>query len=137
VKTSATDARRKAQGAPNWPQIGFLLLFFAATVWVLNYFHVFSPRDPEPHDVTYRVEGSAATVTISYTLADGQQSERFETTLPWTRRITFTETTTAVLTATNPTQTGGMTCILLLDGQPWKRDSTAHDDKVACAGVVP
>jgi len=119
-------------------QLFILLVFFGAVYFVLDRFGVFRPRGETPHEVTFRVEGSASAATISYTREDGAPSERFDAGLPWHKTVKYTQPTTVILTATNPTQVGTLKCILLLDGEPWKKAQTeGSQDKISCAGAVP
>jgi len=45
---------------------------------------------------------------------------------------------TVLITAANPTQTGELSCVILLDNSNWKKSTiNAPKDGVACAGIVP
>jgi hypothetical protein len=59
-------------------------------------------------------------------------------TMPWQQTLQLPSGTVVYLTASNPTQTGNLDCVILLDNQPWKKETTtAPKDGVACAGIVP
>jgi hypothetical protein len=99
---------------------------------------VFTPATPGTHEVTFRIIGSASAAVITYTQQDGTPTERLNITIPWKKVIRYDQSLAVILTAGNPTQTGNITCLLLLDGQDWKKDTaTSPVDKVSCAGIVP
>jgi hypothetical protein len=116
----------------------YLVIFLAALFGLLNFLGVFKPKANPAHLVTYRVEGSTTTAIITYTQADGEQTGRENVGVPWKKAVRFREPTTVVLTAGNLSQTGTIRCILLLDGEEWKRETASSpQDKVSCAGIVP
>ena len=96
-------------------------------------------RSPEGSQrVQFRVEASGGFANI--TLQAGEESIPKPTTVttPWSKTIQLSSGTEVYLTASNPTQTGNLTCMITLDRKEWKKDSTtAPKDGVACAGIVP
>jgi hypothetical protein len=111
--------------------IGGIFLLF-------NALGVFRPTLPIKHEVTYRVDGTASTAILTYTKEDGSSTPRFDATLPWSRKIVFSDRTLAILTAGNTTQTGNIRCTILLDGKEWKKEENKMpSDRVSCAGIVP
>jgi hypothetical protein len=106
-------------------------------------FIVFLQRSRSPHKdhrVDFRVEASVGGVAI-ITLDAGDAAsitEPITVSVPWTKSIRVAPGTEVYLTAANPTQTGKLTCIIMLDKTLWKKaTTTAPKDGVACAGIVP
>jgi hypothetical protein len=119
-------------------QIVILIITLGGVVALLNALGAFKSRNPQSHQVTYRVEGTTAVAVVTYTQEDGSSTAPMEVTLPWKKEVRFTQTTPVILTVGNPSQVGHITCILYLDGAEWKRESaSAPKDKVSCAGIVP
>ncbi len=88
--------------------------------------------------VQLRVEASGGYALITLQAGDVTISKPTTVTTPWTRTVQVPAGTTLYLTASNPTQTGKLTCKILLDKLPWKSETTtAPKDGVACAGIVP
>jgi hypothetical protein len=116
----------------------FLVVFVAGVLWLCSALGVFSKREPAPHTVTYKVDGSTTAGVITYTQADGGTTRPENVSVPWQLAVKFSKSTTVILTAGNPNQTGSIRCTLLLDGEVWKQDSTdSPGDKVSCAGILP
>lgn len=95
---------------------------------------------PRSHTVTYRVEGSAATIAVSYVNSTGATEQR-DVAGPWTTTFTTTSWRHVRVTAFNPTLTGTVACRLYVDGAlveaarstgAWKLASCG-----ALAGVAP
>jgi hypothetical protein len=119
-------------------QVIALVVFFIVLLLILNQVGLFKKRLPTSRVVTYVIDGNASVARITYTLVTGASSKPEEVKVPWTQSLTFDYTTTVILTAGNPTQTGNLRCQILLDGQPWKTESSKPGgDKVSCAGIVP
>ena len=106
-------------------------------------FIVFLQRGRTPagnHRVDFRVETSVGGVAIITLDAGSAASITKPTTVsvPWTKSLRIAPGTQVYLTASNPTQTGKLTCTILLDKVIWKKaTTTAPKDGVACAGIVP
>jgi hypothetical protein len=121
-----------------YTQLGFLIAVLVIVLIIFNALGVFRPATPNVHSVTYKIEGSASTVTISYITDDGTAIKPFDERPPWHKTVKFKEATTVILTATNPSGTGNMTCMIALDGKDWKRNEAKYpQDKVSCAGITP
>lgn len=89
--------------------------------------------------VEFRVEASGGVAIITLD-AGGSASISKPTTVsvPWTKSLRIASGTEVYLTASNPTQTGRVTCKISLNKTPWKSKTTeAPKDGVACAGIVP
>ena len=68
---------------------------------------------------------------------DGRQST-FDVKGPVARAQLDLFMVTVYVTAANPTQTGELSCFILLDNTQWKTSTiAAPKDGVACAGIVP
>ena len=119
-------------------QLGVVIASLLIFIYVFVSLGVFSPKKVSVQTVTYRVVGSAANITITYTQSDGTQTKPFDERPPWHKSQSFKKPQTVVLTATNPTQTGTIKCIIELNGKVWKtNESKAPGDKVSCAGITP
>lgn len=129
-----------SQSSDRWKivwQLIFVLALCAAAITILISLGVMkSPAGG--HRVQFRVEASGGFAII--TLDAGKDSISTPTTLtvPWTKTIQMPSGTQVYLTASNPTQTGKLTCSIKLDNKDWKTETTtAPKDGVACAGIVP
>jgi hypothetical protein len=90
------------------------------------------------HRVQFRVEASGGFANITLQAGEESISEPTTMTTPWTKTIQISSGTEVYLIASNPTQTGTLTCSISLDRKDWKTDlTTAPKDGVACAGIVP
>ena len=119
-------------------QIVVVILVLGIVLVVLSALGVFSPKTPGSHEVTFRITGNTSAAVITYTLEDGAQSAPQNVSVPWKKAIRYEQSLAVILTAGNPTQTGSISCVLLLDGEEWKKDTaTSPSDKVSCAGIVP
>lgn len=119
-------------------QLLIVALVAAAGIGIFAMLGVFRPTQPGYRMVTYRIEGTASTGVVTYTQPDGSTTELIEISIPWSKTVKMPKGTVIVLTGSNPTQTGDMTCKLILDGKDWKMQSAkAPKDKVSCAGIVP
>lgn len=90
------------------------------------------------HRVQFRVEASGGFANITLQAGEESISEPTTMTTPWTKTLQVSSGTEVYLTASNPTQTGTLTCTIILDREDWKTETTtAPKDGVACAGIVP
>lgn len=90
------------------------------------------------HRVQFRVEASGGFANITLQAGDESISQPTTVTTPWSKTMQISSGTEVYLTASNPTQTGKLTCEILLDKEDWKTETTiAPKDGVACAGIVP
>ncbi len=91
-----------------------------------------------PRRVTLRVEASGGYALITLRTDDNYLVQSTTLTTPWEKIIKVENGTEIYLTASNPTQTGQLSCVIQIDGKSWKKDTTAAPkDGVACAGIVP
>jgi predicted RecA/RadA family phage recombinase len=89
--------------------------------------------------VEFRVEASGGVAIITLDAGDAASISKPTTvSVPWTKSLRVASGTEVYLTASNPTQTGKVTCKISLNKTPWKSGTTeAPKDGVACAGIVP
>jgi hypothetical protein len=88
--------------------------------------------------LTFRVESSGgyANITLKAGKVNIEDPQTFTT--PWEKTVEVRQTESVFLTASNPTQTGQLSCKILIDHKVWKSESIpAPKDGVACAGIVP
>ncbi len=90
------------------------------------------------HQVRFEVEASGGFAVITLQAGQVLISKPATITVPWSKTVQLSTGTEIYLTASNPTQTGKITCRITLDGQAWKEESAvAPKSGVACAGIVP
>jgi hypothetical protein len=118
-------------------QFAFILLLCAGVILL-----VFTLEKGRPSTgtqrVEFRVDASGGFAIITLTAGDASISEPTTVSVPWSKSLRITSGTEVYLTASNPTQTGNLSCTILLNQSSWKTDTTAAPkDGVACAGIVP
>lgn len=119
-------------------QLVVLIAVVLGVFLVLNGMGVFKRRTPGVHHVSYRVEGSTAAAVVTYTRDDGSKTQPLDVSVPWRMDVYFNQPIPVFLTAGNPSQTGSITCKIILDSVEWKQESaSAPNDKVSCAGILP
>jgi len=118
-------------------QLLFVLILCAAAITLLISLGVMkSPT--ERHRVQFRVDASGGYAIITLEAGSTSISNPTTVTMPWTKSLQLPGGTQVYLTASNPTQTGTLTCTIKLDNEDWKKDTTAAPkDGGACAGIVP
>ncbi len=88
--------------------------------------------------VEFHVEASGGYAILTLAAGDASISKPTTVSVPWSKSLRIASGTEVYLTASNPTQTGELTCTILLGQSIWKTDTTAAPrDGVACAGIVP
>ncbi len=118
-------------------QILLVIALCALSLWLLNALGAFRPP-PSESVLVFRVESTGGYANI--TLQAGREviSKTTTVTTPWEKRVVVARGEEVYLTASNPSQTGQLSCVITLDGRVWKRQRTeAPKDGVACAGIVP
>jgi hypothetical protein len=111
-----------------------LCLVVSAALYIAG---VFEPP-PGTRQVTVEVKSSGGFALITYNDSQMEIDDGKTVTTPWRRNVRLENGTSIILTAGNPTQSGTLSCQILLDGTVWKADSVkAPQDKVTCAGIVP
>lgn len=118
-------------------QVLFVLALCAGAIGILISMGVMkSPAGS--HRVQFHVEASGGFASITLDAGDASISKPTTVTVPWSKTLQIPSGTTVYLTASNPTQTGKLTCTIKLDNKDWKTETTtAPKNGVACAGIVP
>ena len=115
----------------------FVLLLCAGVI-VLIFTLQKSRPSTDTQRVEFRVGASGGYAIITLTAGDTSISKPTTVSVPWNKSLRIASGTEVYLTASNPTQTGNLTCTILLNQSAWKTDTTtAPKDGVACAGIVP
>jgi hypothetical protein len=95
-------------------------------------------RSAGSHSLNFRVEASGGYAIITLQAGNVTISKPTTVTVPWSKTVQVSSGSEVYLTASNPTQTGKLTCTITLDKMAWKTETTtAPKDGVACAGIVP
>lgn len=115
----------------------FVIAVTATVTGIIYYLLVTNP-DVTSRSLKFEVEADGGFSII--TLQAGNVSIKPPATVstPWQKTVRVASGSEVYLTASNPSQTGKLTCRVSFDGQPWKEETTvAPKDGVACAGIVP
>lgn len=87
--------------------------------------------------VTYQVDATGGYALIIYTDSSGSNTAAEMMTTPFTRTVTLPVGHEIYLTASNPSQTGTISCKIKIDNRDWKESHGTHPvDSVACGGIV-
>jgi hypothetical protein len=129
-----------AQLSDRWKialQLIFVLVLCTAVVAILVSLGLTRSREGIRR-VQFRVEASGGFANITLQAGEESISKPTTVTTPWSKTMQIPSGTEVYLTASNPTQTGSLTCTIILDRADWKTETTsAPKDGVACAGIVP
>ena len=118
-------------------QVFFVVILCAGAIALLMSMGLMRSREGS-HRVQFRVEASGGFANITLQAGNDSISKPTTVTTPWSKTMQLSSGTEVYLTASNPTQTGQLTCSISLDRTDWKSDTTAAPkDGVACAGIVP
>lgn len=118
-------------------QVLILLSVCSLTLVIFIVMGVFR-RPATSHTVKFRVESTGGYAMITYAAGKDEVREAVTVTVPWTKTFHLDSGTEVYLTASNPQQTGKLTCRLSLDNSAWKEQTTTKDGRsVACGGIVP
>ena len=103
----------------------------------LAYFGMFkSPTAERVMDFQVNATGGYALITLRAGSAGIPTTTTVNT--PWQKEVSLKSGTEVILTASNPSQDGQLSCAIMMDHLPWKQDSIASPkDGVACAGIIP
>lgn len=129
-----------ARLSDRWKIAGQLLfvLGLCASVAAILFVLLAEKTSPGNPKVQFSVEASGGFAIITLHAGEVSISKPTTVTVPWSKTIQVPSGTEVYLTASNPTQTGKITCRITLDKIPWKSATTnAPKDGVACAGIVP
>jgi hypothetical protein len=128
------------QLSTRWKFTGQLLFVISLCAIVAAILFVLLAGRPDSGNpkVQFLVEASGGFAIITLQAGDVSISKPTTVTVPWSKTLQIPSGTEVYLTASNPTQTGKITCRITLDKIPWKSATTnAPKDGVACAGIVP
>ena len=90
------------------------------------------------HLVYFEVKASGGYANITLKTGKENIDKPTTVTIPWTKTIRIESGTEVYLTASNPSETGELSCRILLDKKAWKEEKiNAPKNGVACAGIVP
>ena len=118
-------------------QMVFVVVLCVAAIAILMSMGLTRSREGI-HRVQFQVEASGGFANITLQAGEDSISKPVTVTTPWSKTLQLASGTEVYLTASNPTQTGKITCKISLDRTDWKTDTTtAPKDGVACAGIVP
>ena len=118
-------------------QMVFVVVLCVAAIAILMSMGLTRSREGI-HRVQFQVEASGGFANITLQAGEDSISNPVTVTTPWSKTLQLASGTEVYLTASNPTQTGKITCNISLDRTDWKTDTTmAPKDGVACAGIVP
>ena len=103
--------------------------------------YIFSASNTPPsgsRSVTFQVEATGGYASITWKAGSNHIDAATTVTTPWERTVFLEQGTQVILTVANPSNSGQVTCKVLLDRQPWK-DTTAKAPQsgVACGGLIP
>jgi hypothetical protein len=131
------NTNNKIDRAKIFSQMGFLLVLGLGVVG-LFYFLLSSKTESSNRSVRLQVvaSGGYSIVTLQ---AGGVKIKKSDTvTSPWNSTIKIDSGDAVYLAASNPTQTGKITCSIVVNNQVIDSDTTlAPKDGVACAGIIP
>jgi hypothetical protein len=118
-------------------QVFFVLLLIAGIVTLVISLQA-GRSSSSSHRVDFKVEASGGFAIITLDAGDASITKPTTVSVPWKKSLQIASGQEVYLTASNPTQTGKITCTITLDKDSWKTDTTAAPkDGVACAGIVP
>jgi hypothetical protein len=115
--------------------VAFILII--GVIIVLVNMGAFTPK-AGTHRMTFRVWSAGGYANITLSAGDNHIGKAQTVTTPWEHTYDIASGVTVYVTAGNPTQTGDLSCFILLDNSEWKKSTiSAPKDGVACAGIVP
>ena len=118
-------------------QIVFVLVLVGVAAAILLSMGVLNTSSGS-HLITFEVNASGGFSNITLQADSASISKPTTVTVPWTKSLRIKSGTEIYLTASNPSQTGEISCRIKLDGVEWKAEkSSAPKNGVACAGIVP
>jgi hypothetical protein len=108
--------------------VGFLLLLVLGTF----------KTPSSSHKVLFQVKASGGYAMVTLKTSDETLVSSTIVTTPWRKEMRLPQGTEVYLTASNPSQTGELECLISLDNKIWKSmKKEAPENGVACAGIVP
>ncbi len=118
-------------------QIIFLVALCVVSIALINLARKRGSPTGNPR-LEFRVDASGGYAIITLDAGSASISKPATVSVPWRKSLQIPSGTEVYLTASNPTQTGTLTCTIYLEQSLWKTETTtAPKDGVACAGIVP
>ena len=119
-------------------QLGFVLALIGVMAVLMFYLLSVKSVGTPNRSVHFQVEASGGYAIITLQAGNVSISKPATVSTPWKQTILVPRGATVYLTASNPTQTGNLTCSISYDNLAWQQENTsAPKDGVACAGIVP
>ncbi len=118
-------------------QVFFVLAIIGASIAILLSLGV-TRSTSDNRLVYFEVKASGGYAIITLREGDEVIIKSATETMPWSKTLRIKSGTEVYLTASNPSQTGELSCRITLDKVAWKLEKiNAPKDGVACAGIVP
>jgi len=118
-------------------QVFFVLVVLGAAIFVLSSMGA-AQTNTGSHQLAFEVKASGGYAIITLQAGSTNIKDPKTVTVPWKRTIEVESGVEVYLTASNPTETGQLSCAITLDGVVWKTEkNNAPKNGVACAGIVP
>lgn len=118
-------------------QVVFVLILLGGAAALLFSMGITQPSS-EVHLVAFEVKSSGGYANITLQAGEESISKPITVTAPWSKTLRISSGTEVYLTASNPSQTGELSCRITLDREVWKMEKiSSPKDGVACAGIVP
>ncbi len=118
-------------------QVFFVLVVLGAAIFVLSSMGA-TQTNTGSHQLAFEVKASGGYAIITLQAGATSIKDPKTVTVPWKRTIAVESGVEVYLTASNPTETGQLSCAITLDGTVWKTEkNNAPKNGVACAGIVP
>lgn len=129
-------------GASERPKLAlqiFFIVLLCAGAAALLYSMIVNRSSAGEQRLEFQVQASGGFAIITLDTGDSASITKPTTvSVPWKKTLRIAPGTEVYLTASNPTQTGTLSCTIRLNQNLWKTDTTtAPKDGVACAGIVP
>jgi len=114
--------------------IAIVVIVAIIAIWLLK---SQSDASGAVRQVTYSVNADGGYAQIIYTDINGKNTDPAMMTTPFSKTINLPVGAEVYLTASNPSQTGSVSCNIKINGREWKASKGTHPvDSVACAGII-
>lgn len=114
-----------------------IFVVIVLTVFGIWYLKSNSSDNVAMRRITYQVESTGGYAFIIYTDSNGNNTEGQMYATPFTRTFTLPRGQEVYLTASNPSQSGSISCKIKIDNRDWKESRGTHPiDSIACGGIV-
>lgn len=114
--------------------IAVVVIIAIIGVWLLK---SQSPDEGALRQVTYIVEADGGYAQVIYTTSKGVKTDPVILTTPFSRTLSLPVGIEVYLTASNPSQTGSISCKIRINNRDWKESHGTHPvDSVACGGII-